>query len=253
MGAGQGPQLHFRGHSPVHQLPAHAKLVALLVFVLTVVLTPRSAFPAYAVYLLLVLVAQRCSRVPFGYYAKRLVVEVPFVVFALLMPIVATGPRVDVGPLRLSESGLIGAWALLAKGTLGVMASLLLATTTEPRDMVGGLERLRLPNQLVQIMGFMVRYLEVVTGEMARMKVARDSRGFRSRSVGSWPVLATSAGALFMRSFERGERVHLAMLSRGYTGQLPVTRPMTATVAQWRLAGILPLTALTTLLLAVTR
>jgi cobalt/nickel transport system permease protein len=102
-------------------------------------------------------------------------------------------------------------------------------------------------------MGFMVRYLEVVTGEMARMKVARESRGFRSRSVRSWPVLATSAGALFMRSYERGERVHLAMLSRGYTGQLPVTRPMTATRAQWRLAGILPLVALATLLVAVTR
>ena len=100
-------------------------------------------------------------------------------------------------------------------------------------------------------MGFMVRYLEVVTGEMARMKVARESRGFRARSVGSWPVLATTAGALFIRSYERGERVHLAMLSRGYTGQLPVTRPMTATGEQWRRAGILPAAALATLVVAV--
>ena len=126
-------------------------------------------------FLALVLVAQRASGVPFPYYAKRMVIEVPFVVFAALMPFVASGPRVQVGPLSLSEPGLVGAWALLAKGTLGVMASLILATTTEPRDVVAGLERLRLPNQLVQIMGFMVRYLEVVTGEMARMKV-RTSR-----------------------------------------------------------------------------
>ena len=97
------------------------------------------------------------------------------------------------------------------------MASLVLATTTEPRHVVAGLERLRLPSQLVQIMGFMVRYLEVVTGEMARMKVARESRGFRARRSAPWPVLATTAGALFIRSYERGERVHLAMLSRGYT------------------------------------
>jgi cobalt/nickel transport system permease protein len=253
MGAGHGHHLHFHGHSPVHRLPAHLKLVALVGFVLTVVLTPRTAFPAYAVYLLLVLVAQRASRVPFGYFAKRMVVEVPFVLFAVLMPFVATGSRVAVGPLRLSEDGLLGAWALLAKGTLGVMASLVLATTTEPRHVVAGLERLRLPGQLVQIMGFMVRYLEVVTGELARMKVARESRGFQGRSVRAWPVLASTAGALFIRSYERGERVHLAMLSRGYTGSLPVTRQVTATAAQWRVAGALPAAALVTLLAVVVR
>ena len=218
MGAGHGHHLHFHGHSVVHRLPAHAKLVALLGFVVTVVLTPRTAFAAYAVYLALVLVAQRRSRVPFGYYAKRMVVEVPFVGFALLMPFVATGPRVEVGPLRLSEGGLLAAWALLAKGTLGVMASLVLATTTEPRHVVAGLERLRLPHQLVQIMGFMVRYLDVVTDELRRMRTARESRGFTARDPRHWPVVARSAGALFIRSFERGERVHLAMISRGYDG-----------------------------------
>jgi cobalt/nickel transport system permease protein len=253
MGAGHGHHLHFHGHSAVHRLPGHVKLVALVAFVVTVVLTPRTAYPAYAVFLALLLLAQRASGVPFPYYAKRMVVEAPFVVFAALMPFVASGPRVQVGPLSLSESGLVGAWALLAKGTLGVMASLVLATTTEPRDVVAGLERLRLPNQLVQIMGFMVRYLEVVTGEMARMKVARESRGFRPRTLRSWPVLASTAGALFIRSYERGERVHLAMLSRGYAGRLPATTVVRATPAEWALASALPLLAVVVLAWAVAR
>jgi cobalt/nickel transport system permease protein len=72
-------------------------------------------------------------------------------------------------------------------------------------------------------MGFMVRYLDVVTQEMRRMRIARESRGFDGRDVRHWPVLARSAGALFIRSYERGERVHLAMLSRGYTGTMPRT------------------------------
>jgi cobalt/nickel transport system permease protein len=76
-------------------------------------------------------------------------------------------------------------------------------------------------------MGFMIRYLDVVSDEMRRMKVARESRGFTARNVRHWPVLARSAGALFIRSYERGERVHLAMLSRGYTGTLPSTRTST--------------------------
>ena len=163
------------------------------------------------------------SRVPATYLLKRMVVEVPFVVFAVLMPFIATGPRVEVLGVAVSAGGLAAAWALLVKGTLGVLASLTLAATTEPRDLLGGLERLRVPSLLVQIMGFMVRYLDVVTDEMRRMRVARESRGFNARDVRHWPVLARSAGALFIRSYERGERVHLAMLSRGYTGTLPDT------------------------------
>jgi cobalt/nickel transport system permease protein len=142
-------------------------------------------------------------------------------VFALLMPFVATGPRTEVLGLSLSEHGLLSGWALLAKGTLGVLASLTLAATTEPRDLLAGLGRLRMPQQLVQIMGFMNRYLDVITEEMGRMWVARQSRGFSARNPRHWPVIARSAGALFIRSYERGERVHLAMLSRGYTGRIP--------------------------------
>jgi cobalt/nickel transport system permease protein len=221
VGAGHGHKLHFHGHSPVHRAPAHLKVLALLGFMLLVVATPGDWWPAFAGYLAVLVAVVAVSRVPATYLLKRMVVEVPFVVFALLMPFIATGPSVDVLGVTVSQSGLAAAWALLVKGTLGVLASLTLAATTEPRDLLAGLERLRVPNLLVQIMGFMVRYLDVVTDEMRRMRVARESRGFTARDVRHWPVIARSAGALFIRSYERGERVHLAMLSRGYTGTLP--------------------------------
>ena len=218
MGAGHGHKLHFHGHSVVHRAPAHVKILALLAFVLVVVATPPDWFAAYGVYLLVLVAVIGVSQVPPPYLLKRMVVEVPFVLFAVLMPFLSTGPRTDFLGLTVSEPGLMAAWALLAKGTLGVLASLTLAATTEPHALLAGLERLRLPRQLVQIMSFMVRYLDVVTDEMRRMKVARESRGFTARNPRHWPVVARSAGALFIRSYERGERVHLAMLSRGYTG-----------------------------------
>jgi cobalt/nickel transport system permease protein len=221
VGAGHGHKLHYHGHSVLHRMPAHLKLLALLGFMLLVVATPKDWFAAYGGYLLVLLAVIAVSEVPPTYIFKRMVVEVPFVVFALLMPFVATGPRTEVLGLSLSEHGLLSGWALLAKGTLGVLASLTLAATTEPRDLLAGLERLRMPQQLVQIMGFMIRYLDVVTEEMGRMRVARQSRGFSARNPRHWPVIARSAGALFIRSYERGERVHLAMLSRGYTGRIP--------------------------------
>jgi cobalt/nickel transport system permease protein len=253
MGAGHGHTLHYHAHSPVHRLPAHLKLLAVLSFVVLVVLTPPDEYAAFAAYLVLVLGAARLTTVPASFLAARMVVEVPFVVFALVLPFVAQGQRVEVGPLTVSEPGLVAAFGLLAKATLGVLAALVLATTTEPRDLVAGLERLRLPQQLVQILGFMVRYLEVVTADLHRMRVARESRGFRARSLGAWPALASSAGALFIRSYERGERIHLAMLSRGYAGRLPVTRRDPVTAAQWRAAAALPLLAALVLLVAVTR
>lgn len=202
-------------------MPAHLKVLALIGFMLVVVATPREWFAAYAFFLAVLVTVGAVARVRPGWVLKRMVVETPFVVFAVLMPFIAHGPRVDVLGLSLSESGLLSAWGLLAKGTLGVIAGLMLAATTTPQELVHGLERLRLPQQLVQIMAFMVRYLEVVTDEMRRMAVARASRGFEARNPLHWPVLARSVGALFIRSFERGERVHLAMVSRGYTGRMP--------------------------------
>ncbi|HEY0904690.1 MAG TPA: cobalt ECF transporter T component CbiQ [Marmoricola sp.] len=216
MGAAHGHKLHFHGHSVVHRLPAHVKLLALLGFVLVVVATPfawHAAFVGYAGLLALVIAL---SKVPVGYLAKRMVVEVPFVVFAVLMPFLATGPDAEVLGVTVSEPGLLAAGSLLVKGTLGVLASLTLAATTEPHALLDGLSRLRLPHQLVQIMSFMIRYLDVVAEEMRRMRIARESRCFRATSVRDWGILGRAGAALFVRSYERGERVHLAMLARGH-------------------------------------
>ena len=218
MGAGHGHRLHYHGHSVVHRAPAHLKLVALLGFVLLVVATPREWYAAYPVYLVVVVSVILLARVPLLYVVRRMVVEVPFVVFAVLIPFVATGPTTEVLGLTVSEPGLLAAWGLLAKGSLGVMSSLTLAATTEPSEVLAGLRRLRMPELLVQIMSFMIRYLDVVTADLGRMMVAMRSRGVEPRSPRNWPVLARTLGALFIRSYERGERVHLAMLSRGYDG-----------------------------------
>ena len=98
------------------------------------------------------------------------------------------------------------------------------------------LQHLRVPDPLVLIASFMVRYVDVVGDQLRRMQVARASRGFDARSLRAWPVLAAGTGALFIRSYERGERVHLAMVSRGWTGQMPVTAPLTASGRQWATA-----------------
>jgi cobalt/nickel transport system permease protein len=249
VGAGHGGVLTARylaGVSPVHRLEPHLKLVAVLAFALVVVATPVHAdwaVAAYAGYLVAVLAVAAVAGVGPGRLVRGLVVEIPFVAFALLLPVVSGGPRVEVLGLGLSVSGLETGGGLLAKATLSVLAATVLAATTEPRELLRGLERLRLPHVLVQILSFMIRYADVVSAELHRMRVARESRGFRGRSGGALRVLGATAGSLFVRSYERGERVHLAMLSRGYEGRLPTGPTAAVPTAHWLTALALPAAA----------
>jgi cobalt/nickel transport system permease protein len=102
---------------------------------------------------------------------------------------------------------------------------------------------------MVQIASFMLRYVNVISDEMERMKIARESRGFIATGIKHWKVIATSAAALFIRSYERGERVHLAMLSRGFDGNLPSLGNPVVTTRQWFTALSLPGIALSISLL----
>ncbi len=145
MGAGHAHRLCRHGHSPVHALPPHTELVAVLAFAVVAVSTPREAVWAFAGYAVLLGLVAYAARVPAGFLPERLLIEVPFVAFAVLLPFVAEDERADVLGLSLSVNGLWGAWNVLAKGTLGVAASVLLAATTELRELPLGLQRLRLP------------------------------------------------------------------------------------------------------------
>jgi cobalt/nickel transport system permease protein len=236
VGSGHSAHLHVDGTTALHRLPAHAKLVGLVAFVLLVVSVPPQNRLALVALLVLAAGVLWSTRVPVRHLLPRLAVELPFAVFAVLLPFVAIGPQVRVGPFTVSQTGLDAAVALLLKGTCGVVVAVAFAVTTQPRDLVRALQHLRVPDTLVTIAGFMVRYVDVVGDQMRRMRVARASRGFTARSVRAWPPLAASTGALFIRSYERGERVHLAMVSRGWSGRMPVTAPLVATPAQWALA-----------------
>ncbi|GLZ57753.1 cobalt ECF transporter T component CbiQ [Micromonospora sp. M51] len=245
MGAGHGHVLYRESDSPVHRLPPEVKIVAMVVFTIAVVATPREAFWAFGAYAVLVAVVAALARVGPRWLLSRALIELPFVLFAVALPFLGSGDRVEVLGLRLSEDGLHGAWNILAKGTLGVLASLLLAATTTTRDLIVGLDRLHCPQVLTQIATFMLRYLDVLVGEARRMRVARISRGDDPRFLWQLRGFAAGIGALFLRAFERGERVYLAMLSRGYTGRMPAVwqGEGAASAGQWLVAATVPVVA----------
>jgi cobalt/nickel transport system permease protein len=243
VGTGHAHPLYLPGTSPLHRARPQCKIAAGLLFVLAVVATPREAFWAFGLYALALVGLARIGRVPLTLLARRLVIELPFLLFAVFLPVVGHGQRVEVVGVPLAVGGLWAAWNIVVKGTLGVAASAILAATTPVAELLGGLERLRLPKALTTIAGFMIRYADVIADEVRRMRIARISRGHDPRWIWQARAVAASAGTLFIRSYERGERVYLAMVSRGYAGSMPDLQDLDATRRQWLVALALPAAA----------
>lgn len=164
--------------------------------------------------------------------ARAAFIAVPFMLAAVPLIFTRTGESlgtVALGPLVLTIGGEgLREFATIAlKSWVSVQAALLLAFTTPFHDLVEGLRRLRLPRIMVAIMSFMYRYLGVLTDEATRMLRARASRSAdpgtgRAGGTLAWRAAGTGhlVGSLFLRAYERSERVHAAMLARGFEGDI---------------------------------
>jgi cobalt/nickel transport system permease protein len=236
-GSAHGAEPEAVVETALHRAPAECKVLATVLFVLAVALVPRGdVFWPYAIDAALLLAVAAAARTSPRLLAGRLAIEAPFVLFVVLLPIV---------------SGRAGVWlalGILCKATLAVLATGVLAWTTPAPDILRGAERLGAPRQLTAIAGFALRYLQVLLDELRRMRLARAQRGDEARWLWQAQGLGRTLGALAVRTFERGERVHAAMLARGYDGRLPALElaPRAPAVA-WPLALALPVAAVAVL------
>lgn len=190
---------------------ARWKLVVCFAFVIAGVLTPIGRwwiFASFGVALAIVLVAIRVS--------PRVLIA-RWLHFLLLVASIA----VAVG-FSHARRGEHGTWVIVAsiliKNSLAFGALFALAHTTSHQEMLVGLGRLGLPRPIVATLQFMHRSLFILKDELERMTRARRSRSFARHPWTQWGSLAGLLGRLFLRSFERSERVHSAMLSRGWDG-----------------------------------
>jgi cobalt/nickel transport system permease protein len=208
--------------SPVHRLDPRAKLLGLASVTLVAVSTPLRAWPAFLACLVVLAAVASVGRVGPRVLWSRARVVLPLVLFvAVFVPFVRGGAQVSLGPVSVSQAGLATLAAVSVKATIGTLSAVLLGATTSFPDVLHGLERMRAPRLLVLIAGFMYRYLFVIVDETRRMRTALAARAYRPRHVLEAAAIGRVVIAMFLRTFDRGERVYVAMLARGYGGTMP--------------------------------
>lgn len=211
------------GKTLVHRLDARAKLLATILFVVLVAshnrydiagLIPFFAFPAF---LLIV------GELPFGYLAKKLLIVAPFaVMIGIVNPFINTAPMLQIGEITIS-AGWVSFCSIILRFILTVSVALLLIATTSFPGVCMGLEKLGLPKALAVQLLLLYRYIFVLLDEGGRMVRGRALRSF-GRSGEGLKVFVGLAGQLLVRTLERAQRIHLAMVCRGFDGEIRLIR-----------------------------
>jgi cobalt/nickel transport system permease protein len=210
--------------SVIHNLDARTKILAFLGLIVVTVLTPPRYWPIFLVHLGLMAGTLILSKVPVGYVLTRSLIIFPFVLLtAVFLPFLpgdrpAGGTTLGIGELALNATGIQVFGNILMKGFIGVFAIILLSATTPFPKILEALSKFKMPTLFTLLLGFIYRYFFVLLDEVLRMKQAIDSRGYQGRWIWQARAVGRMLGQLFLRTYERGERVYLGMISRGFQG-----------------------------------
>lgn len=213
--------LSLHSKSQLHELSPQLKILATLLIVISIafskIINPFQII-SHAVIVFLII---RRSNIPLKTYLKRLTLDIPFILFALFLPFLSSGNNDMVFTLfsfEVYRTGLLEMFAILFKATAGLSMGIVLTATTTNIELIYGLQKLKLPLIIIAIMSFAIRYIDVFIDEFKRVKISMQSRGYIEKGIKTLLPIAYASGAMLIRGYERGERVYLSMISRGFTG-----------------------------------
>ena len=228
---------YHHGQSPVHNLDPRIKVIVTIAFILSNALLPDGAWIAFALAWIFVVFATMMSGLGIGFTFKRSFIALPFALAAITVLFSIAGEPVTsfqflMWDLTISDAGLLRFISIVIRSWLSVQMAILLVAVTEFPKIIHALTHLRIPAIITVIISFLYRYLFVLTDEVIRMLRARQARsaataGTRSGGSMAWRarIAGHMAGQLFLRSYERSDRIYNAMLSRGYKGELMTIHP----------------------------
>jgi cobalt/nickel transport system permease protein len=233
--------------SLIHRLDPRVKLVLALAFILVTSLTPLGVWPIYVLLLSIVVSVEILSELGVGYVLRRSMLAVPFMLAALPVIFSTQGTPLFTVPLGFGElvgtqEGLSRFASIAFKSWISVQMAIVLASTTAFPDLLMAMRAIKIPKLLVAIFGLMWRYLFVMADEAPRLMRAREARSGHIDRPGVKPggslawrgrVTGGMAGNLFLRSFDRADRIYDAMKARGYDGEVRTLAAPAVPTAQW--------------------
>jgi cobalt/nickel transport system permease protein len=228
--------------SPIHRLDPRAKLLAALLFVIAVAVIPARPLAVFVAPFVFVAIGLVFSGLPFLFVLSRTLMVLPFVVMvAVFLPFTQGSDAVwkwEALGLTVYREGLESALAILIRGALAILAVGWLVFTTPFHRLLLALQSLRIPRAVVATLGFLFRYLDQLADEAARVRRARSAR--TPGHTGRWRGRSTGGlvGRLFLRTLDRADRIHRAMVARGFDGEVrDLSRLSMRRTDAWFLAG----------------
>jgi cobalt/nickel transport system permease protein len=224
-------------HSLLHHLDPRIKVLITIAFIISNALLPDGAWIAVALAWGFVLIANVFSQLGIGFTFRRSFIALPFALAAITVLFSIPGKPITsfhflMWDVTVTDAGLLRFVSIVIRSWLSVQMAILLVAVTEFPKIIHALTHLRVPAILTTIISFLYRYLFVLTDEVMRLLRARQARsaasaGLRSGGSVRWRarIAGHMAGQLFLRSYERSDRIYNAMLARGYKGELMTIHP----------------------------
>lgn len=207
----------------VHRIDPRAKVVTAAVFIVTVISFDKYTLSAFLPFLVYPVVMTEVGRLPAGYLLGKLILVSPFALFiGIFNPFLDREVLLVLGPLGVS-GGWVSFASIMLRFLLTVSAALILVATTGFHSICLALSRLRVPNVFVVQLLLLFRYLFVLVGEATRLMKAHSLRSLGSRGV-RMGVYRSLVGQLLLRAMDRAHRIYVAMLCRGFDGEVRMVR-----------------------------
>lgn len=209
------------GSSAIVKIDPRALVLVTVVYLCVMLSVPVTHIDLLLWFAVYPIVSSPILGLSFGSVFLQSLIVLPLVIIlGIFNPIIDKTPLVVVDGLVITNGWLMFTGVIL-RGLLSMQALLLLIRTIGFIGIVRGLGRLGIPKFLLTQLIMVFRYIRVLIEEALTMKRARDARSFGRKhlSIKMWGVLI---GQLFLRSVDRAERVHRAMLSRGFNGEMPL-------------------------------
>lgn len=199
------------------------KVICISTLIFTAV-TMRTFTPLLILALIIIALCA-AAKVPLNFFLLRTTIFIPIFAGVIALPLLFTTTGNSLfsfgyhqATLTITEEGVYKAVLFASRVWVCVALSMLLVLTTQFSKLIQAMQNLRFPKVLVTMIAITYRFIFLFLNEAFRMSLARESRTIiRPSWKESLKTLGSMIATLFLRAHERGERVYLAMIARGYS------------------------------------